>query len=296
MTADARIAALPCWHGTPHAVPLPGGLSNEIWRIDDDAGAHVVRFGADYPFHHVDRAHEAMAARAAHAAGFAPAVEHTGPGVMVTAFVEGRTLTAADLAADPARFADLIGRFHTQMHDHVSGPARLFDVFYIVRDYARGLRAGDSPHVPDLPRLLNLSRSLAGQQPQHPIVFGHHDLLPANFIDDGTRLWLIDYEYAAHAASPLFDLASLAGHGTMTPDQSAHLLRRYHGTEPSPATVRAFDAMTCAALLREAMWAMVSDLHLAAPGADYGAYASENLIALDAAVARFEDRHGRLAP
>ncbi len=44
-----------------------------------------------------------------------------------------------------------------------------------------------------------------------------------------------------------------------------------------PRCHRAFDAMQCASLLREAMWAMVSELHLTAPGVDYAAYADENL-------------------
>ena len=85
-----RIAALPCWIGTPRAEPLPGGLSNEIWKVTDDAGPHVLRFVEDYPFHHVGRARELMANRAAHEAGFAPAVEWASDGVMVTAFVTSR--------------------------------------------------------------------------------------------------------------------------------------------------------------------------------------------------------------
>jgi hypothetical protein len=50
------------------------------------------------------------------------------------------------------------------------------------------------------------------------------------------------------------------------------LLTAYFGQNPDEATWRAFDAMQGAALVRETMWAMVSDLHLAAPGADYKAY------------------------
>ena len=52
--------------------------------------------------------------------------------------------------------------------------------------------------------------------------------------------------------------------------------------------------MACASLLREAMWAMVSAIHLSAPGVDYDAYAAENLGRLDAALDRYQSRHGRL--
>ena len=49
-------------------------------------------------------------------------------------------------------------------------------------------------------------------------------------------------------------------------------------------SVARISAMQCASLLREAMWSMVSELHLAAPGADYAAYTAENLARLDAAL------------
>ena len=51
--------------------------------------------------------------------------------------------------------------------------------------------------------------------------------------------------------------------------------------------------MQCASLLREAMWGMVSELHLDAPGVDYVAYADENLARLDAALDAYRDNYGK---
>ena len=45
--------------------PLKGGLSNESYLVTEPGGRHVVRFGRDYPFHHVFRERETMTARAA---------------------------------------------------------------------------------------------------------------------------------------------------------------------------------------------------------------------------------------
>ena len=291
--APDRIAALPCWTGTPRAAPLPGGLSNEIWKVEDDEGAHVVRFGRDYPCHHVSRSREQMATRAAHSAGFAPAVEWTADGIMVTAFVTSRTWDAATVRANPARLAALLCAFHTKMPEEVSGPPYLFSPFLMARDYARTLRDGNSRHLPQVPRLLALARSLESAQPPLALVFGHNDLLPANILDDGQRLWLIDFEYAGFA-SPLFDLAGAASNAGMEAEESDAFLTAYLGAPPDPALRRPFDAMACASLLRESMWAMASALHLSAPGADYDAYATENLARLDAALDQFQTRHGRL--
>ena len=56
---------------------------------------------------------------------------------------------------------------------------------------------------------------------------------------------------------------------------------------------KAFAAMCCASLLREAMWSLVSELHLDVPGADYVAYTAENLERLDAALDRYRTAFGR---
>ena len=45
--------------------------------------------------------------------------------------------------------------------------------------------------------------------------------------------------------------------------------------------------MMCVSLLREALWGLVSEIHLSAPGADYGAYARENFDRFDAALMRY---------
>jgi thiamine kinase-like enzyme len=289
MTLPETVATLPCWHGTPSGERLSGGLSNEIWKVTDDADTHIVRLGRDYPFHHVDRAREVMTARAAHAAGFGPEVRYAAPGVMVTAFIGARTWGPVDLRANPERVARLLSDFHQRMAAGISGAAFLFWPFHVIRDYARTLRGTDHEGVTG--PFLTLADEMERAQVPLPIVFGHHDLLPANFLDDGKRLWLIDYEYAGFGTA-LFDLAGAASNAEMPPDAAWALLSAYFGATPEPALFRAFDAMQVASLLRETLWAHVSDLNLSAPGVDYMAYAAENRARLDAALAAYRSRWG----
>ena len=49
---------------------------------------------------------------------------------------------------------------------------------------------------------------------------------------------------------------------------------------------RAFEAMKVASTLREALWALVSDIHLRMPGIDYQAHAREFLARFEAAEAQ----------
>lgn len=288
-----HVLELPCWDGAVSAEPLKGGLSNESWKVTDARGAHVVRFGRDFPVHHVDRTREAMSARAAHAAGFAPEVEYTARGVMVCAFITAKTWVAADVRSNPERVGRLLKDFHRRLPAHVTGTPVIFWPFHVIRDYARVLREGESPFLGGVPRLLRLSEVFEAAQIPLPIIFGHHDLLPGNFLDDGERLWLIDFEYAGFGTA-MFDLAGAAASAEMDEPQSEALLRAYFDAAPEDATWRAFDAMQGAALIRESMWAMVSDIHLAAPGADYKAYTAENLARLSNFLNRYRGKYGTI--
>ncbi len=288
-----KIADLGIWKDQISIEPLTGGLSNEGWKVTDAAGTHVVRFGHDYPFHHVDRQRELMTTRAAFDAGIAPEVEFSAPGVMVSKFIDARTWQEEDVRNAPDRVAELIRKFHEDLPQYVSGPGYIFWVFHVVRDYARTLQAGNSPFKNEIGRYLRLAQALEAAQIPMPIVFGHNDLLPANILDDGNRLWLIDFEYAGFSTS-MFDLAGAASNSGMGDAEARILLESYFQEPVDEQTLKAFDAMQCASLLREAMWAMVSQLHLDAPGADYGAYAQENLDRLEKALQQYQEKHGKL--
>jgi thiamine kinase-like enzyme len=289
---EHRIRALPLWKGGIAIEPLRGGISNESYRVTDGAGRHVVRFGRDFPFHHVFREREVMTARAAHAAGFAPAVQYAEPGIMVTAFIGAKTCGAEDVRANRERIAVMLRRFHHQMPRHVSGAGFMFWVFHVIRDYARTLEAGGSRMASEIPGYLALAEELEQAQTALPVIFGHNDLVPANILDDGARLWLIDFEYAGFSTA-MFDLAGAASNAGMTEQESEEFLATYFGGEPSIELLRSHAAMQCASLLREAMWSMVSELHLAAPGVDYLAYTDENLSRLTEALERYRLAYGK---
>lgn len=288
---EDRIRALPCWNGAIDIAPLSGGLSNANYVVRDASGGHVVRFGKDYPFHHVFREREAMTAKAAHAAGFGPAVRYAETGVLVSEYLGAWTFSGDDVRANAGRIAAIVRRFHQEMPRYVSGAGFMFWVFHVIRDYAGTLQMGGSRMARELVGYLDLAAEMEEAQTPLPIIFGHNDLLPANFLDDGDRLWLIDFEYAGFNTA-MFDIAGVAANAGMTPDEAEALLAQYFGRSADAPMLRALAAMQVAALLREAMWSMVSELHLDAPGVDYVAYTQENLTRLDAALDAYRTKYG----
>jgi thiamine kinase-like enzyme len=283
----ARAAALPCWSGKVTPQPLKGGITNANFLVEDGGRRFVVRIGDDIPLHGVMRFNELAASRAAHAAGLSPEVVFHAPGVLVMRFIDGRTLTPAEIQQRPtlARILPLLKRCHREMPHHIRGPVLAFWVFHVARDYAARLVEEGTRRAADLPRLTQAAARLEAMVGPIDLVFGHNDLLAGNLIDDGSRLWLIDWDYAGFN-SPLFDLGNLCSNNEVAPAEEGWLLEHYFERPVDDGLRRRYEAMKCASLLRETLWSMVSERHSALEF-DYVAYTDDYL-------GRFEESYGRL--
>ncbi len=282
---------LDIWQGEVECSPLSGGLTNQNFQVRDDSGQYVVRLGDDIVEHHVMRFNELAASRAAAEAGISPNVVHAQPGILVLDFIPSRTLTADDIRnqATLERIIPLIKKCHHEIPQYLRGASLVFWVFQILRDYAWTLREGDSSHLSKLPDLLEAATALERASAPHDIVFGHNDLLAANFLDDGERLWLIDWDYAGFN-SPLFDLGGLASNNEFEKPLEKSLLEAYFEKPATDELWQRYNAMKCASLLRETMWSMVSEIHSALEF-DYSEYTAENLQRFEKSYAEFN--HGK---
>ena len=284
-----RIHALPIWQGDITATPLTGGITNVNYLIQDQVGKFVVRAGDDITLHQVMRFNELAASRAAHAAGLSPEVVYAADGLTVLQFIESRTLTETDVCAPDMlpRVLDLVKSCHCEVPKHLRGPALVFWVFHVVRDYGATLSERGSTYKFLVPELIEQGNRLEQTAGPYDIVFGHNDLLCGNFLDDGTRLWLIDYDYAGFN-SPLFDLGGLASNNGLTKAQEDWMLEAYFEAPLTDDLRRRYGAMKCASLLRETMWSMVSEI-TSEIDFDYAEYTAENLARFRAVYEDFEN-------
>ena len=168
---------------------------------------------------------------------------------MVTAFLGAKTYGADDVRANIGRIAELVRSFHDEMPKHVSGAGFMFWPFHVIRDYARTLRGRRTAawRTP-CPPISRWPTSWSRRRSRCRSIFGHNDLLPANFLDDGKRLWLIDFEYAGFSTA-MFDLAGVASNAGMSADESDELLGRLfrHGAERRDPPLARRHAMRLAA-------------------------------------------------
>jgi thiamine kinase-like enzyme len=285
----AAVARLPVWSGRVDPVPLAGGITNHNFVVEDRGRRYVVRVGHDIPVHGVLRSNELAASRAAHAAGLSPRIVYAEPGYMVLDFIDGRTFSPDDVRdqRNLPRLVDLVRRCHRDIPLYLRGPAAMFWVFHVVRDYAHTLREAGSRHVNRLPALLTEAERLRKAAGPIDVVFGHNDLLAANVMDDGSRLWLLDWDYAGFN-SPLFDLGGLASNSELSPRQAIDVLEMYFERPVNDELKRQAAAMTAASLLRETMWSMVSEIH-SRVDFDYSAYTAENMARYEAAFRAFTE-------
>ena len=287
MSPTDRIRALPVWLGKIVVSPLEGGITNRNFLVQDSVRKAVVRIGTDIPVHQIMRFNELNASQAAQAAGVSPAVIYHEPGLLVIEFIEGRTLSAADFAQNLIldQAVSLLARAHRDIPNHLRGPVLMFWVFHVIRDYAATLRDAGSLHAPKLDALQVQADALQAAVGPIDLVFGHNDLLPANFLHDGSRLWLIDWDYAGFN-SPLFDLGGLASNNGLSTAQETRMLEHYFDRPASAQLWRSYHAMKAAAALREALWSMVSEIH-STLAFDYAAYTRANLATFDLAYSAF---------
>jgi thiamine kinase-like enzyme len=227
-TALADLAGLV---GEPLTVaPLEGGLTNFNFKVTTADRAVVVRLSSsDGDLLAIDRDAEHSNSLRAAASGAAPAVvaylpEHR---ALVVEWVEGRTLTATDMQDTDmlVRVAEVCRLLHAGERFHGD-----FDMFAIQRRYLgivqdRGFRL-PARYLDLMAQVDRIADALAVRR--EPTVPCNNDLLAANFIDDGRRLWLIDYEYGGNN-DPCFELGNIWQESELSLDHLEVLVDRYYG-------------------------------------------------------------------
>jgi thiamine kinase-like enzyme len=257
---------------------LGGGITNHNLKVEVDGERYVLRVaGKDTGLLGIDRRVELAATRAAAALGVGPDVVEfvEREGWLVTRFVEGEVPPPERMreAEMLRRVADALRAFH-------EGPPipGIFDSFRVVESY----RQTALEHGGEVPAAFEWAHEIAGRIEDgrgsvRPVPC-HNDLLNANFLDDGTQLRIVDWEYAG-MGDRFFDLANFSINHELDRQANDVLLDAYFGAVRED-DVHALELMRFMSDFREAMWGVVqtavSELDF-----DFSGYAAEHFARLE---------------
>ena len=276
---EYMIKSIPIWKSNISINTLDGGMTNQNFLIEENNKKYVVRLGNDIPEHLISRSNELIVSKAASAAGISPAVIYHDEGLLILEYIESKTLSTEDIKKNIKKIIPILKKIHYEIPKNLYGQSLIFWVFHVINNYAKFLKDKESRHTKILKNLLLQSNVLEKISSPYEIVFGHNDLLPANFLDDGTRLWVIDWEYAGFN-SPLFDLGGLASNNDFSLNEEIFLIENYFEQKINDELLLKYNALKCSSLLRETMWSMVSEI-TSKINFDYKNYTEENLLKFD---------------
>ena len=283
---DAEAIAKRLWPDSNHRLEvLGGGLTNHNYKVTlDDGDAYVLRIaGRDTHLLGIDRAVEHEISLAAAAAGVGPQVVAFVQGCLVTRFIEG-TVVPIERMTTP----EFLNRVAAALRAvHSAPPIGEFDSFRVVEAYRDTAlaRGGRLPEQYD--EAAAIARRIERSRAEAPRQLCHNDLLNANFIDDGVRIRIVDWEYAG-MGDAAFDLGNFSINHELTPDEDAALLAAYAG-EATPSRLARLTLMRVVSDFREAMWGVLQQ-GISTLDVDFVGYAGEHFDRLlaNAATPRFE--------
>jgi thiamine kinase-like enzyme len=237
---------------------LTGGITNKNYKICTEADCYVLRLGGNETrFLGIDRKTEHECSFLASQTGIAPrpAAFLEPEGYILSEFISGNGIPAGEIGRQEniKRVVGSMKAYHSL--EYFPGS---FSPFRVAEEYTKTAQSFNVK-LPDLidwylDTSREIERAMYAREPLVPRPC-HNDLLNGNFIDDGTRIRILDWEYAG-MGDIFFDLGNFAIQHEFNDEQDEMLLHAYF-TTPTDSQRAHQKLMKIMSDLREAMWAQV---------------------------------------
>ena len=254
----SALARIPTFRDVrPEAVELEplASLTNSTYKVIANGLAYTLRLPGKDTYEYVDRAAEEHNARIMAAAGVNAKVLYfdATDGTMLSEFVEGVSMTETmfrDELEAPARVALALKRVH-----HL-GPVfkSRFDIFATIDVYLGILRKLRAPLPEDYHEVEQGAEAVRRALEASPIPLSpcHNDPWPANFLDAGGRLYIIDWEFSG-MNDPMWDLGDLSVEAGFESEQDRVMMEAYYGADAPPAL---YSRLALYKALSDFLWAL----------------------------------------
>lgn len=218
---------------------LSGGLTNRNIAIDTPTDTYVARVSSNTSsLLAIDRESEYQNSKIAASVGIgAPVYDYIpGQGLLVIGYLQGRTYGASDVANNLGRIAESCRILHGAQR--FVSDFNMFDIqrLYLKTVQENGYRLPDKylSYMPQVEQMFSALRVL-----DEGTVPCNNDLLPANFIDDGEKIWIIDYEYSGNNDA-CFELGNIWSEASLEYGHLEELVDAYYGRHRPEKLARAW--------------------------------------------------------
>ena len=215
-----------------------GGLTNLVHRVDLTERSVIVRIPGQGTEDYIDRNVEAYNANAAAKAGVSPNVIHVDPstGIMISdAVLDIETMTPKlfkERQGSPFRAGVALAKLHN------SGETFKFrfELFSMIDEYLKIVSTKDVNLPSGYQEVVSAAEPIKKLLANRPLPLApcHCDPLCENFLDDGKKMWIVDWEYSG-MNDPLWDVGDLSVEAGMTAEQDAEMMLAYFGRKPTAA-------------------------------------------------------------
>lgn len=215
-----------------------GGLTNLVHLVETDTRKVIVRIPGEGTDEYIDRAIENNNANAAYSAGVSAEVlwADAATGVMISEAIQNIETMTSDLFASRAGSPARAGVALAKLHGSGEVFEFRFELFAMIDDYLKILSTKDV-NLPDgyheIVKAAEPVKSALAANPA-PLAPCHCDPLCENFLDDGDKMWIVDWEYSG-MNDPLWDVGDLSVEASMDVDQEMALMEAYFGDTPTAA-------------------------------------------------------------
>lgn len=253
------LARVPSFQGRTNeiaAVEPLAGLSNQNFKVTLNGVKCVVRVPGAGTKEYIDRRAEKHNACVAAEEGFSPEVffYDEDDGSMVSKFVENSIPLHPDSFRDGKYFQEITGIWK-KLHGCKREFLFRFDVFAMIRRYHSVLLGASGefpPHYEEMrKRLAAIQRALE----DHPVPLApcHNDGVPENFLYDGRRAYLIDWEYSG-MNDPMWELGDFVIEASLNEQQERLLMECYYAGGEVPENQ--YGRMVMYKALCDFLWAL----------------------------------------
>ena len=261
---------------TLNSITRLGGLTNLVHRVDMMGCSVIVRIAGGGTEQYIDRAVEAHNADAAARSGVSPEVLFADPetGLMISTAVPNiETMTAKNFASR-AGSAARAGAALAKLHRSGEVFEFHFEPFLMIEGYLKTLSTKDVKLPDGYDVVVAAAAPIKEVLTKADVALApcHCDPLCENFLDDGHRMWIVDWEYSG-MSDPLWDIGDLSVEAAMNAAQEAELLTAYFGRKATAAEMGRIVIHKAMCDLLWTLWGLIQHADKN-PAEDFWAYAT----------------------